>query len=210
MGCGSSDAGEGMVASTRAPDEASRLPARVASVDLVRGVLAGDAVKLELLIEQLRSQLATDIGRMVRDDSDTEDLTQEALVKIIAGLIHLRDPSALSAWTRRIAVNLAKDHRRKRRLREVPLDENTAQAVLPGWDGSADALEGQDALARGMATLSDAQRAVLELHYLQDLSYSEIAQQLGIPSATVNSRLHRGLASLRAWFRSRPGKDGNG
>ena len=137
-----------------------------------------------LLLAYLRGH----VGRR----GDAEELLQETFV------IAARQPDALAAadspraWLFGIARNLARDHLRRRRSRDMAaLDADpAAEAVEPD--------DRLDAMRSAIGRLPEPQREVLELRLAQELSYAEIAEALAIPVGTVRSRLHHAVAALRA------------
>lgn len=108
-----------------------------------------------------------------------EDAAQEALIRAWRGRGRLREPAALTAWVRRIAVRCALDHAKRRP--EPPIPEE--------WPARHD--EVGLAVRQCLAGLHPDLRAILALAYLERLSYREIADALGVPTGTVASRLAR-------------------
>ncbi|MCC6832912.1 MAG: RNA polymerase sigma factor [Thermoleophilia bacterium] len=119
-----------------------------------------------------------------------EDVAQDAFERAFAALGRFDERRPFAPWLHRIVVNRALDLvRAERRL--VGLDE---AAALQAWgpDGGGD----RDALT-ALAALSAERRAVVVLRHLLGYSPPEIAEILGVPVGTVNSRLGRALTELR-------------
>lgn len=119
-----------------------------------------------------------------------EDLVAEAFTRAWASWRKVRAHPAPEAWVVRTALNMHVSWWRRRR-REVVLssrDEATAASQYPGLDSS---------LVTALRRLPARQREVIVLRLLLDLDTATTAQALGLPSGTVASHLHRGLASLR-------------
>lgn len=159
---------------------------------------AGDRDAFEALLAAVQAPLHGFIASVVGDRALADDVLQEVFVRIWRKLRWLRDPALFRPWAFRIAARMAMKHARsERRLRER-------------WAG-ADALEHAAApepperiepdlamrLRESMAAVSPASRAVLDLHYLQELSLAETAAVLGISAGTAKSRLAYGLRALR-------------
>lgn len=143
---------------------------------------------------------AADIGRlygvarlMVGRPEPARDAVQDTLVEAWRGLPGLRDASRYDAWIYRLLVRSCY---RQRGRREEAADPGYWVAATP--DAALDAVVDREQLERGFRRLPAEQRAVLLLRYYLDLSLADIAASLGLPQGTVKSRLHRGLASLRA------------
>lgn len=121
------------------------------------------------------------------DWTEAEDLVQIALVRCERrwGRISADDPHA---YVRRAVINAAHSWRRRQRD-SAPLDESLA---APGTDADA-----RLALLKALRAIPAQQREVLVLRYFEQLSESEIADQLGVPPGTVKSRAARGIAALK-------------
>jgi RNA polymerase sigma-70 factor (ECF subfamily) len=128
-----------------------------------------------------------------------EDLTQEVFASAWAALQGFRGAATLKTWLRRIAYNLFVDTQR-RRQREESLGGRWHEGQ-PGAD--ADPLarimmdEHLGRMYRAMDELEDEERVVLLLHYLDGLSYREMAQVLHKPAGTLKWMTHQALERLR-------------
>jgi RNA polymerase sigma-70 factor (sigma-E family) len=154
-------------------------------------------VRTEVLLDQLYRAHAPGALRfalmLTGNRALSEDLVQEAFVRVAAKLDVLREPSAFGAYLTRAVANLAKSHFRhqevaKRHERAV----NAASLVVAPVD-----IETSDLLLVALQRLPVQQRAALVLRYYNDLSQEEIARLLDCPIGTVKSALSRGLARLR-------------
>jgi RNA polymerase sigma-70 factor (sigma-E family) len=126
----------------------------------------------------------------VGDRHLADDLVAEAFTKAWASWRKVRGHPAPRAWVVRTALNVHVSWWRRRR-REVALgsqDEAAVASQHPGPDGS---------LIAALRRLPARQREVIVLRLLLDLDTATTAQTLGMPSGTVASHLHRGLATLR-------------
>jgi len=121
-----------------------------------------------------------------------DDVLQETFIVVARKLRHLEDPDVFRPWTFRIASRLAFRQLRKERRwlgDDSQLDELPAPDVRPP----------EDLLRKLLDTdvLSPASRAVLVLHFDEELSLPEVAAILEVPLGTVKSRLAYGLAAIR-------------
>jgi RNA polymerase sigma-70 factor (ECF subfamily) len=156
---------------------------------LVRGAQRGSASDLEALFRVHWPRAYRAAYLVCGDVAAAEDIAQESFLAAVRALDRFDRRRPFGPWLHRIAVNRAIDFTRARRLRgEVELVESTA-AHDP--DPPADS-----AFAR-LAELSPEHRAVIVLRYLLEYTPGEIAELLGLPRGTVNSRLRRGLDALK-------------
>jgi len=130
---------------------------------------------------------------ILREPSEAQDATHDALLQASRKWSSLRDPSRFAQWFDRILINICRDrlrHASRWQPRDIS-DEIAIAAVDPF--GQAD---DRDVLARAIATLSPDHRVVVALRYYRDLQVQDIATQLGIRAGTVQSRLHYALRQL--------------
>lgn len=123
----------------------------------------------------------------LNDPADAEDAVQEVFLKLLTAQPAFRDPEHEKAWLIRATLNRASDLRRAAANRNLPLEE-AAQAAVPERDGE---------LLRAVRALPEKYSAVIHLHYYEGYSLKEIGRMLGLPAATVGSRLARGRERLR-------------
>ena len=177
-----------------------RAMSREADRELLHAVLEGDSTAYRGLVEKYQGRVYSMVYGMVRNREDARDLTQEAFVKAYRNLQGFRLEASFYTWLYRIAMNLAIDHTRKRKRREVAgFDESVATKDADGGidavhhgDSPSKALERKQLLRRimdGMQKLSDDQRQVILLREVEGLSYKEISEVMEIPEGTVMSRL---------------------
>lgn len=134
-----------------------------------------------------------------RNEEDKQDLVQEMMIQVWRGLPRYDNKYPVSTWLYRVALNLAISFYRKQR-RRLPmagpvLDETMALAD----ENSSPQLEQLQLLEQFIATLNDLDKALILL-YLDDKSYSEIAQIMGISVSNVGTKLGRVREKLRAKF----------
>lgn len=181
---------------------------REAEAALLERCRAGDTRAFEALVEMHQDRAYALALRIVRSESDAEEVAQDAFVKAWLSIREFRGESAFATWLHRIVVRRALDRAdslRARGAREERLDPD--RAGVGNAAAAPDSPRPDDAGSRGMARLMDAlpplQRAALALHYYEDRSVSEIATLLELPEGTVKTHMNRGRAALRlAWTRA--------
>jgi RNA polymerase sigma-70 factor (sigma-E family) len=131
------------------------------------------------------------------DRALSEDLVQEAFIRVAAKLHSLRDPTAFGAYLTRAVANLAKSHFRHQNVaarHERAVDERTL--ISDAVD-----ITMSDVMLVALRRLPMQQRAVVVLRYYNQLTLEEIAELLDCPVGTVKSQLSRGLARMRRDWR---------
>ena len=156
----------------------------------VRAAQRGDASGIEALFRLHWPRAFRAAYLVVQDAAAAEDIAQEAFLAAVRNLDRFDRGRPFGPWLHRIVVNRAIDWTRARRLRgETELvDDVTAPAPGASLDGT---------LLAALAALPPEHRAVIVLRHLLEYTPGEIAELLGLPRGTVNSRLRRGLDSLK-------------
>lgn len=165
--------------------------------ELLDRARAGDREAFELIVVAKGEPLFRTALAILGNEADARDATQEAFISSWRSFAGMRDLERFDAWLGRILINECRmTLRRRRRVREVAVDETADQSdrrfapSSPDDDSSSDF---DDALSR----LSVDQRAMLVLHHLHGYGVREIGAWLGIPSGTVKWRLNRARKALR-------------
>jgi RNA polymerase sigma-70 factor (ECF subfamily) len=158
----------------------------------------GDREALNELLETTRRFLHRYVLGVVGDSSSADDVLQETLVRIYRKLPWLDDAALFRPWAFRIASREAFRIVAKRREAQARDTDDTAIEALPAVIPDPPPPE---ELGRLLQAASPASRAVLLLHYQDDLTINEVAAVLGISPGTVKSRLAYGLRALRQAYR---------
>ena len=203
---------EGQAAPKASPGEsgsgAADPAARAEEWDLVRRAQGGDEGAFRRLVERHGDRAYALALRIVRSQSDAEEVTQDALVRAWRALPRFRGDSAFSSWLYRIVARCAFDRAavlKSRRGRETGIE---------GVEELPSAAAGPDDEARGRARrlerllgeLPEVSRTVVTLYYIQDCSVDDVARTLRMPENTVKTHLSRARAALRsAWLRGEGG-----
>lgn len=147
------------------------------------------------------------VKRMVHDEHLTEDLTQEILMNVQRALPSYDPSRALSPWVFTIATNKLRDHWQSRRFqesrRQVSLDDEDAPVLAPparerGPDGAFEHLELAERVAQAVSRLPESLRVPFWLRWHEELSFEDVARQLGTSQVAARKRYSRALAELRA------------
>jgi RNA polymerase sigma-70 factor (ECF subfamily) len=146
------------------------------------------------------------LQRLVRRDfvrpSDADDLVQDAFLHLHRSAADFRAGERLRPWLVTIALNLRREHVRRRFRRpeaQLELDGRSDPAVQ-----QPPVLEERDARRQidvALAALPAAQREVIELHWFAGLPFAEVAQRVGASVSAVKVRAHRGYERLRTMLK---------
>ena len=173
--------------------------------ELIAAVLAGSESAFAELIGRYQDRVFRLLSRYTRDRDESEDLAQEVFLKVFRKLHTFSQESAFFTWLYRITVNTATDHvskRSRRRLQLVEdnaiLDEGQPRAEAASVDQPLLDAELAEVTRSILDGLPEKYRSILVLREYEELSYTEIAEVLGIQLGTVESRLFRARQRFKA------------
>ncbi len=185
-----------------------------ADEEIVRRVLAGEPVLFEILMRRHNQRVYRAIRSILRDDSETEDVMQEAYVRAYEHLGQFEGRAQFSTWLTRIAVHEA-IRRSAARGKFDPLEWENAegeeatmtpfQSDSPSPETSASRGELSVLLEDAILALPQSYRAVIVLRDLEEMSTADTAEVLSLTEANVKVRLHRGHELLRGELLRRAG-----
>lgn len=130
----------------------------------------------------------------------TDDLAQETFIKAWLGVRQFQGLSGFRTWLLRIAVNEFVSYRR--RQRPEPVDTDVLVAGCPTVDGGQGSVADRMDVAAALASLSESERMVALLFYLEDTSIKDICKITSMPEGTVKSHLSRARRHLQDFFKN--------
>jgi RNA polymerase sigma-70 factor, ECF subfamily len=188
----------------------NELPLGAAEAALISRALEKDETAIRAIIQANNRRLYRVARSVLRDDSEAEDVLQEAYLRAFAALSEFRQDSSLATWLTRIVLNEALQRARKRP--DQPRDDidlrrqQSAQIIrFPSFGGQP--VDPERAMAqreifqlmeRAIDGLPDEFRTVLVARIIEDMSIEETAQLLGLLPETVKTRLHRARRLLKS------------
>src|ERR671937_582681 len=158
----------------------------------IRGAQAGSVADLEALFRHHWPRAYRAAYLVVHDAAAAEDIAQESFLAAVRSLERFDRRRPFGPWLHKIVVNRAIDWSRARTLRREIGDAPLTHLAERERSNNPHART----LATALASLSPEHRAVIVLRHLLEYTAGEIAELLGLPRGTVNSRLRRGLDEL--------------
>lgn len=169
---------------------------------LIAAAQAGDQAAFAEIVRRYQRAVYRVAWSLTRNTSDADDLAQETFVRAWGAIGRFERGLPLYPWLARICTNQAFSLFRSRKRRpETPIEPLLEAGRQWGVDDDpaehSAQKEHHDRLRACFEKLSPEHQQVLALRAVQDLSYEEIAQQLGVPAGTVMSRLSRARTELK-------------
>lgn len=200
--------------SARRTDDGSRERnvLQTSDLDLARLAAQGDHAAFHKLVDRHAKALFQVAISLSATRADAEDLVQETFVAAYKGFAAFDGRASVRTWMTRILMRRAADAWRSGRHARNAV--NLDSAPQPARESSESRIDQRLDLAAVLEQLDENHREVIVLREMQGLSYAEIAQTLGLPQGTVESRLHRARAELRqrlkgyGYFAQRTGNSG--
>ena len=182
---------------------------------LAARAVAGEAAAFDQLVSRYQDRVYRLACRLVGNDDEALDVTQEALLQVYRGLGSFRGDSRFGTWVYRVATNAALMHRRARARRPT----ESLERFLPSFDGSGRhrgtpeelqvAAHAEDRLDRerlgrhamsAIERLPETYRVAFVLRDLEELTTDQVAEALRLKPATVRQRVHRARLMLRGYL----------
>jgi RNA polymerase sigma-70 factor (ECF subfamily) len=181
---------------------------------LVSKIREGDEFAFQELVRRYRNPITNYVYRMIDDYDRAVDLSQETFVRVYMSVDRYQATYSFSTYIYRIAHNLAiTELRQRKRRRLIPLptffsdkESEEIEVELPDdrqiqADAALIADERRAAVTRAIASLPEKYRGPLVLCDIEEKSYEEIAEVLGLPTGTVKSRINRARNLLKEKLR---------
>ena len=163
---------------------------------LLEEARAGDVDAFALFVKHFERRVRIVIYRLLDDERDVEETTQDTFVKAWRSLDSFRGDAAPFTWLYRIAVNEALQRRRRKQPAMVEFEEDHSPATES--ESESVTAELQKILIEAIRALPFEHRTALVLRDLEGLSNEEVADALEITVAAAKSRIHRARMTVRA------------
>lgn len=188
-------------------------PIEATEADLIRRAIAREAPAIRAIMQTYNQRLYRLVRGILRNDADAEEALQDAWIRALTGLDRFQGDAALATWLSRIAINTALMRLRaaRRQKRQAPPTAQDA-AVIPfphtlSPDPERSMAQHQilQIVEAAADDLPDGLRLVFMARVVEGLSQAETADLLGVPEATVKTRLHRARKQIRSHVEARIG-----
>jgi len=169
----------------------------------------GNEKAFEILIQRFKNPLINYVFRFLGDYDSCVDVVQEAFIKVYRYKDNFSSVAKFSTWVYTIAGNLARtEYKRKRRRSLFSINsygEENKTFEIPDEsfrpDVTVDAKIKREIIQKALLKVKDAYREAVILRDIQELSYEEIAEIMGIEVGTVKSRINRGRTELQKYLK---------
>jgi len=180
---------------------------------LIKRCLNGDQLAWDAIVRQYRRKVFNVAYKFVGRQEEAEDLTQDIFLKVFKSLGTFDRRANFQTWLISVSRNLCIDHYRSVRQERQAIDhtvdpnELTPASHEPGPVAAIEQQDRVELLREALAALSASLRTAVVMRDIQELSYQEIADKLGLPEGTVKSRINRGRTELARQIRKMRGND---
>jgi RNA polymerase sigma-70 factor (ECF subfamily) len=182
-------------------------PERIVDQKLVEKSQRGDKKAFAMLVEKYQRRLTRLLSRMVRDQSEIEDIVQDSFIKAYRAINNFRGDSAFYTWLYRIGINTAKNHlvklgKRPKAMNDIEIEEieNFEDAQdLRNLETPENSMATKEIIAsvnQTIETLPDELKEAIQLREIDGLSYEEISDLMNCPIGTVRSRIFRAREAI--------------
>ena len=167
----------------------------ISESDLIQGCIAGNRRMQEALYQRFSPRMYAVCLRYAGNAEEAEDILQEGFIKIFKKLDSFRSEGSFEGWIRRIFVNTAIEHFRRKRYLQ-PVTEKEENTIEGKYVSVLDELAEQDILTL-VQDLSPGYRTVFNMYVVEGYTHKEIADMLGISEGTSKSQLSRAKVILQ-------------
>jgi RNA polymerase sigma-70 factor (ECF subfamily) len=161
----------------------------------------GSSAAFEMLVRRWQQPVARFLFHLVGRKELVADLCQEVFLRVYEHRLRYRESGTFAAWLYRIALNVARDAKRRCRYEPRSLDDVEPVSDGPSPDAACEQAECGRLIVQSIADLPESLRIVLVLRHYEEMSFDQIARMLGEPASTIKSRFSAALRRLRERLR---------
>jgi RNA polymerase sigma-70 factor (ECF subfamily) len=170
----------------------------MADYDIIKEIQNGNRAAFNLIVKKYDRALLRVVTKYVRDPELAKDILQESFFKTYQSLEHFEFRCSFKNWIYKITLNTARN-----KLRSFKITENIDDVVISDVCRiESDLLQGEvlERLKLLVETLPEKQRQTLELRVFRDLSFKEVAHEMGCPYDTAKANYRHAMLKLREWL----------
>lgn len=174
-------------------------PTGPTDAEVVRRVQRGDREAYRVLVERYQDTLFRYAVSLVRERDAAAEVVQATFVHAFTRLQTLRDGASFGGWVYRMCVNRCRDHLKSVRRRDVTL-EDAPLAALSASGRTDELLERRElrrTLDDALAALTDEYREAFVMKHVEERSYEEMSDVLGVSVPALKMRVHRAREALK-------------
>jgi RNA polymerase sigma-70 factor (ECF subfamily) len=165
---------------------------------LVQRAQHGDVGAFGKLVKLFQDAVFGAAWTTAQDFQDAQDISQEAFILAYEHLPQLREPEKFPGWLRRITMTTCSQFLRSRKaVHESLFTVMDIPTNMPGPDAVAEAHQMKEIVLGEIGALSEKNRVVTTLYFIDEYSYRDISDFLEMPISTVKGRLHRSRVILQ-------------
>lgn len=173
--------------------------------EVVAAVLDGESDDFRVLVDRYEDPLYRHLCRMAGSESLAAELLQKTFIRSYRRLEQCREPERVGGWMFRIASNICKDHLKGRGRDDVALeDAPPVRAEGENPEAAAERGEMRVQLEEALQELTPEKREAFLLKHLEEYTYTEISERLGVSASAAKMRVHRAREELQELLEERP------
>jgi RNA polymerase sigma-70 factor (ECF subfamily) len=173
---------------------------KIDSAYVLRAAILGDRDAFGKLVVQYQSQIRRLLFHLTGDEELSKDLAQDTFIKAWMKIGSFRALAGFSTWLYRIAFNTFYDYNRANRNPVVTIDSTDTKNIAGHTMPEIHEHDRMMDIHRALAVLTDSERTVMLLFYIEDKAIDDISKITGMPMGTVKSHIHRGKKKLSSYL----------
>ncbi|MBU0553525.1 sigma-70 family RNA polymerase sigma factor [Myxococcota bacterium] len=182
----------------------------LSDADLARRCRRGDEQAWRELVRRTTPTVWRVTSRVLRSPAEAEEVSQEVYVLVVRSFNTFDATRPLTPWIARLAYHASLKRLARRSREGVTLDERAWVMDQPNPEARVAEGEAHRLVELAIARLPAQDRALLTMHYREDLSMAEVAEATGLPTGTIKARLSRARSRLRQFLAPRLGREPQG
>ena len=174
------------------------------TTELVQAVRAGNDLAFARLVRLFERRIYNLALNYLKQEEEAKDVTQDIFVAVYKSLHQLKDDSKFTPWLYQLAINHCRNHYQKLKrtgfFTSLSVDDPDTPLNLVSSSSPHKDLEKQELIRlvqEAIAGMPENEKEILILRDIQDLSYDDISEALGLPIGTVKSKLNRARIALK-------------